>query len=112
MRRDTPRHEARRFELVVLDPPRWSKGRYGAVDLVRDYPSLFKPAVLATAPGGVLVATNNVASVELDAWLDVLDRCARKAGRPLGEVEVLQPEEDFPSPDGRPPLKIAWCRVP
>jgi 23S rRNA (cytosine1962-C5)-methyltransferase len=102
----------RTFDLVVLDPPPWAKGRFGAVDLVRDYASLFKPAVLCAAPGGVVVATNNVASVDRDGWLEGLVRCASKAGRPLGEVEVLLPEADFPSPDGRPPLKIAWCSVP
>jgi 23S rRNA (cytosine1962-C5)-methyltransferase len=101
----------RTFDLVVLDPPAWSKGPYGAVDVLRDYPSLFKPAVLATAPGGVVAATNHVPVVDRDGWLEGLERCARKAGRPLASVELLVPEEDFPSPDGRPPLKIAWCTV-
>ena len=39
---------ARTFDLVVLDPPRWAKSPFGAVDVVRDYASLFKPAVLST----------------------------------------------------------------
>lgn len=99
------------FDLVVLDPPRWSKGKYGAVDVVRDYPSLFKPALLATRPGGVIAATNHVPSVSWDEWADQLDRCARKAGRPLASLERIPPEADFPSPDGQPPLKIAWCRT-
>ena len=68
--------------------------------------------VLATAPGGQVLATNHVPHVALEDWLDVLRRCAMKAGRPLGEVEVLPPEADFPSPDGRPPLKVALCEVP
>lgn len=100
------------YDLVVLDPPRWATSAFGAVDLVRDYATLFKPAVLATAPGGHLLATNQVASVDRDDWLDGLRRTAAKAGRPLGDVEVLAPEADFPSPDGRPPLKIAWIEVP
>ena len=99
------------FDLVVLDPPRWSTSRFGTVDLIRDYPSVFKPAVRCVAPGGQIVATNHVPSVDRDAWIDILRRCAAKAGRPLAEVEILTPEADFPSPDGRPPLKIAWCRV-
>ncbi|MBX2801838.1 MAG: class I SAM-dependent methyltransferase [Myxococcales bacterium] len=97
------------FDLVVLDPPRWSTSRFGAVDVVRDYPGLFKPALCCTVPGGTVVATNHVPSVDLDDWLEVLQRCARKAGRPLAEVEVMTPEADVPSPDGRPPLKVAWC---
>jgi 23S rRNA (cytosine1962-C5)-methyltransferase len=109
--RGGPRLPPRRFDLVVLDPPRWSTSRHGAVDLVRDYPSLFKPAVLIAAPGGVVAATNNAAQVDRDAWLEILERAARKAGRPLASLEVMEPEADFPSPDGRPPLKIAWCRL-
>jgi 23S rRNA (cytosine1962-C5)-methyltransferase len=111
VRRGRPPFPARTFDLVFLDPPRWSTSRQGAVDVVGDYPSLFKPAVLATAPGGTVVATNHVASVDRDAWLHTLERCAAKAGRPLAGIEVLAPEDDLPSPDGRPPLKIAWCET-
>ncbi|MFA6030547.1 MAG: class I SAM-dependent methyltransferase [Elusimicrobiota bacterium] len=109
--RKTPKFAACPFDLVVLDPPAWSKGRFGAVDVVGDYPSLFKPAVLAAKPGGRVLATNHVASVALDAWLDALRRCAEKAGRPLRSVRTLEPDADFPSFDGRPPLKIAVCEV-
>lgn len=99
------------FDLVVLDPPRWSKSAFGAVDVIRDYPSLFKPAVLCCAPGGVVIATNHVPSVDREGWLAVLRRTAEKAERPLTDIEVLTPDSDFPSFDGQPPLKVAVCRV-
>jgi len=73
------RRAPRRFDLVVLDPPRWAKGKFGAVDVVRDYASLFKPALLATAPGGTVLATNHVPEVACDDWLAALERCAAKA---------------------------------
>jgi len=110
-RRRFRRLEPRTFDLVVLDPPRWAKSPFGAVDLVRDYPSLFKPALLCAQVGGELLVTNHVARVHLDDWLDVLRRCATKAGRPIRELEVVPPDEDFPSPDGRHPLKMAWIRL-
>ena len=78
---------------------------------VRDYESLFKPCVLATRPGGTVLAVNHVASVDVDEWLTKLDRCATKADQPLSGLTVLSPEGDFPSPDGKPPLKIALARV-
>lgn len=109
-RRGAPALEARRFDIVVLDPPRWARTPFGAIDVVRDYPSLFKPALLACAEGGAVLATNHVPSVDRDAWLDVLRRTAEKAGRPLASLETLSPEEDFPSSDGRPPLKLAIAR--
>jgi 23S rRNA (cytosine1962-C5)-methyltransferase len=103
--------EPARFDLVVLDPPRWAKSPFGAVDLVRDYPALLKPALLCTAEGGELLVTNNVSSVTLDDWLEVVRRCAQKAGRPIRELNVIRPDSDFPSPDGRHPLKMAWLRL-
>ena len=106
-----PRLKAREFDLVVLDPPTWTKSRFGTVDLVRDYQSIFKPSLLATRRGGAVLAVNHVHSVDQSEWLDALDRCATKAGRPLAEVSVLKPEADFPSPDGRHPLKMAVCRL-
>ncbi|MBI5853595.1 MAG: class I SAM-dependent methyltransferase [Planctomycetes bacterium] len=105
------RIERRQFDVVVLDPPRLAHGSFGKIDLVGDYQSLFKPAWLSTAAGGTLIATNNVASVERDSWLRALERCAEKAGRPLRDVQVLAPDADFPSPDGRSPLKVALCQA-
>jgi 23S rRNA (cytosine1962-C5)-methyltransferase len=99
------------FDLIFLDPPAWAKGPMNAVDVVGDYPSMFKPAVLAAKPGGRVIATNHVASVDFAAWTDALKRCAAKAGRPLKRVEQIPPDADFPSFDGKPPLKVVICEV-
>lgn len=106
-----PKLEPRQFDIVFLDPPRYAKSLFGVVDLVNDYPALFKPALLCTAEGGTLICCNNVAEVARDAWLDQLERSARKAGRTIREAEWILPEADFPSSDGQPPLKIALLRV-
>jgi 23S rRNA (cytosine1962-C5)-methyltransferase len=106
-----PKLEQRQFDLVFLDPPPYAKSLFGVVDLVNDYPALFKPALLCTAEGGSLICCNNVAQVDRDAWLDQLQRSARKAGREVRTAEWIMPEEDFPSPDGKPPLKMVVLGV-
>ena len=106
-----PKLAAQQFDLVFLDPPRYAKSAFGVVDLINDYPALFKPALLATAEGGTMICCNNVAQVDRAAWIDQLERSARKAGRPVREVEWIVPESDFPSPDGQPPLKMVLLRV-
>lgn len=103
--------EAKQFDMVFLDPPRYAKSPFGVVDLVKDYAALFKPALLATAEGGSLICCNNVADVDRSTWLDQLERSAKKAGRVLRALEWIAPEADFPSPDGKPPLKIVLLRV-
>ena len=92
--------------MVVLDPPRLATSPFGKVDVVADYQSLIKPALLCVKDGGKILATNNVAGVAADDWLQDLMRCADKAGRPICGVEWLKPETDFPSPDGNAPLKM------
>lgn len=106
-----PHLEPQQFELVFLDPPRYAKSPFGVVDLVNDYPAVFKPALLCTVEGGTLYCCNNVAEVDRDAWLDQLQRSARKAGRPIRDFEWIAPEGDFPSPDGKPPLKMLALAV-
>ncbi|MGE7960634.1 class I SAM-dependent rRNA methyltransferase [Pseudomonas sp. NPDC089530] len=100
-----PRLEQRQYDLVLLDPPAWAKSAFGTVDLLRDYQSLLKPALLATADNGVLICCNNLAKVAMDDWREQVLRCAEKAGRPVREWQVLTPGSDFPSMDRQPPLK-------
>jgi 23S rRNA (cytosine1962-C5)-methyltransferase len=100
-----PRLTQRQFDLVLLDPPAWAKSAFGTVDLQRDYQSLLKPAILATADNGVLICCNNLAKVALADWREQVLRCAEKLGRPVRDCQVLLPASDFPSHDGQPPLK-------
>lgn len=106
---DYPKLDQQQFDVVFLDPPKWAKSAFGTVDLVRDYQSLFKPAVMATKENGTLIACNNVAKVNREDWVNSLRRCAEKQGRPIKEIEILVPESDFPTLDNNPPLKIAVC---
>lgn len=100
-----PKLEPRQFDLVFLDPPAWAKSAFGTVDLLRDYQSLLKPALQATAEGGTLVCNNNLAKVALEDWRQLVLRCAEKAGRPVRDWQYLPPAADFPSLSGEPPLK-------
>ena len=104
--------EPETFDLVILDPPTLTKTRFGAVDIENDYPSLAKPSALCVKPGGVLLATNHSAAVGLDDWLEIVSRCATKAGREVVSVDVIEPDgvddDDFPPlTDGKRPLKVA-----
>ncbi len=102
-----PRVERERFDMVFLDPPPRAKSPFGAVDVVRDYQSLLKPALGAVADGGALYCTNNAARVDEKDWHAILRQCGEKHGRPIRSLDVLRPGEDFPSIDDHPPLKVA-----
>jgi len=106
-----PRVERRPFDLVVLDPPRFAKTPFGTIDVVRDYQSLWKPALLALADGGAILATNHVPDVTPADFHAMLRRSAEKAGRPLRSLDAIAVDADFPSFDDRPPLKVVLAQV-
>ena len=89
-----PKLEPRQFDLVVIDPPLHSKSPFGVVDLLVDYASVFKPALLCTAVGGTLVCTNRLLSLDRAAWLIQLERAAVKAGRPIKSIEWIEAESN------------------
>jgi 23S rRNA (cytosine1962-C5)-methyltransferase len=89
-----PKLEARQFDLVVIEPPLHSKSPFGVVDLLADYASVFKPALLCTGAGGTLVCSNQVAGLDRSAWVAQLERTATKAGRPIKSVEWPSSEND------------------
>ncbi|WP_299497329.1 class I SAM-dependent methyltransferase [uncultured Shewanella sp.] len=106
-----PKLSATQFDLVFLDPPRFAKSPFGTVDLINDYQSLFKPAMLATKKGGRIVCCNNVAKVEREQWYASLVRCVEKQGRSVSGHTWLTPHDDFPSFDGNHPLKIVVLEI-
>ncbi len=90
-----PKLEARQFDLVIIDPPLHSKSPFGVVDLLVDYASVFKPALLCTAIGGTLVCTNRLPNLDRAAWVTQLERAAVKAGRPIKSIEWIASETDI-----------------
>lgn len=101
------RYPKQSFDMVVLDPPRWAKSKFGTVDLVRDYNSVLKPAIMTVADQGKLFCTNNVAQVDQQQWLDSIERCCIKNERKVKSLTVVNADADFPSFDENHPLKQA-----
>ena len=110
-RRSFRRFKPRQFDVILLDPPTFTKSPFGAVDILRDYPSLLKPCLLACRPGGKVIATHHSADQSMEEWTDIVERCAQKCGRPVKAIEQIIPDPDFPSYDGHHPLKTLLITV-
>ena len=106
-----PKIEPRQFDLVVLDPPAYGKSAFGVINSLVDYASVFKPALLCTAPDGSLICTHRVSEVDRNAWAEQLTRAAAKAGRPVKELSWIELDADFPPTPGREALKVALLRI-
>ncbi|MBL4636869.1 MAG: class I SAM-dependent methyltransferase [Kofleriaceae bacterium] len=99
------------FELVILDPPTRSNGPNGAVDILRDYPSLAKPCVQMVAEGGWLLCTHHHTGIGFDEWQSIVHRTAAKIGRTVVESQRILPDKDFPIVGEEPLLKVLAVKL-
>ena len=91
-----------RFDLVILDPPGFSKTKRGRFSATQDYGSLAALAAGVTAPGGLLLACANVAEWPWRAFRDrvlaglaAAGRSARGGGRlPRARSSTSRPRPD------------------
>ena len=92
--------------MVILDPPTQSSGPNGAVDILRDYPSLAKPCLQMVAEGGWLLCSHHHSGMDFDAWQAIVRRTAEKIGRRIVREERIAPDPDFPIVGEEPLLKV------
>ncbi|MBI4519241.1 MAG: class I SAM-dependent rRNA methyltransferase [Gemmatimonadetes bacterium] len=85
-----------RFDLVVLDPPRFARTRRGLEQALRGYGSLNELAVRVLAPGGILVTCSCSGRVTPDDFTLVLAGVAERTGRALRFLERRGQASDHP----------------
>ena len=107
------RNKGRVFDLVMLDPPTFSKSKKkGVFQVERDYALLAEQAARLVAAEGVLFCSTNAAGWSIDGFRDAIAIGLRAAGRRVtGERFVGQPA-DFPvTPEQPAYLKTFWLRL-
>ena len=101
------------FDLVILDPPGFSRTKSRAFSAARDYGELAGLAARVTAPGGSILACCNVAELPWKSFRERVLAGVAAAGR-TPEVKGVyhEPALDFPTPmRGEPYLKMALVEV-
>ncbi|EYB68531.1 hypothetical protein DEIPH_ctg021orf0042 [Deinococcus phoenicis] len=84
------------FDLVILDPPSFARGKAGVWRAERDYARLAALAAGVTAPGGQLLALTNHAGVTGAAFEQLVTAGLGEAGR-RGRISArLGAGEDYP----------------
>jgi 23S rRNA (cytosine1962-C5)-methyltransferase len=75
--------EARRFGVVVLDPPSFARDRSSRHAAERAYVRLNRLALACVEPGGILASASCTSQVSPEAFHAALAEAARQAGRRL-----------------------------
>jgi 23S rRNA (cytosine1962-C5)-methyltransferase len=105
--------KGRDFDVVLLDPPTFSKSREtGLFRAESDYGKLVKAALPLLKTGGVLFASTNAANWPAEEFLAVLDRSVCDGKRSVLQRHYVPQPPDFPICRAEPAyLKTVWLRI-
>jgi len=102
---DRMRRTGRRFDLVLADPPAFSRAQAGAFSISKDMPRLTAACLRVLDEQGLLVLACNQGSVSPRAFHEAIQRGAQRAKRALRQVHSGGQAPDFASsisfPEGR-----------
>jgi 23S rRNA (cytosine1962-C5)-methyltransferase len=88
--------EGRRFGMLILDPPAFTKGKAALSGALRGYKEINLRAMKLLDPGGILVTCSCSYHMDAPAFLEVLRAAAADAHREFRLVELRTQTRDHP----------------
>ncbi|HSD51768.1 MAG TPA: class I SAM-dependent rRNA methyltransferase, partial [Candidatus Methylomirabilis sp.] len=88
--------EGRRFGMLILDPPAFTKGKAALSGALRGYKEINLRAMKLLDPGGVLVTSSCSYHVDAPAFLEMLRAAAADAHREFRLLEFRTQARDHP----------------
>jgi len=103
----------RRFDVIILDPPTFSRSKEGGVFQVeKDYGALLTAALPLLNPGGIILASANAATLEPEKFLNAIDRALAQSRRRVAGRQYIPQPPDFPVHRAEPAhLKTVWLQM-
>jgi 23S rRNA (cytosine1962-C5)-methyltransferase len=100
-----------RFDMIVLDPPRFARSTRGVPGALRGYRTLNELAVRCLAPGGTLVTCSCTGRVSRDMFRAVLAEVEASSGRRIRILENRGQAGDHPVSPTCPETEYLKCLV-
>ncbi|MHC1764061.1 MAG: class I SAM-dependent methyltransferase [Verrucomicrobiia bacterium] len=104
--------KSRQFDLVILDPPTFSRSKGGVFQVEKDYSALVDLALPLLKPEGVLLASTNAAGLEPERFLRMVHEPIQRARWQIVQEQYVPQPPDFPISRAEPAyLKTVWMRL-
>ena len=101
------------FDVIILDPPTFSRSKEGGVFQVeKDFGALMTAALPLLEPGGLILASCNAATFEPEKFLNAIDRSLARSRRRVVARQYIPQPPDFPVHRAEPAhLKTVWLQI-
>ena len=99
------------FDLVILDPPAFTKSRQAVQSALRGYKEINLRGLKLTRPGGFLVTCSCSQHVSTEMFQDMVNQAARDAKRHVRMVEYRTQAYDHPILPAAPETKYLKCMI-
>ncbi len=100
-----------KFDLVILDPPAFTKTRSAVEGALRGYKEINLRGLKLTRPGGFLVSCSCSQHVLPDMFTDMLNAAARDARKKVRLVEMRTQGHDHPILPAAPETRYLKCAI-
>ncbi|QVY61511.1 class I SAM-dependent rRNA methyltransferase [Cytobacillus gottheilii] len=84
-----------KFDMVILDPPSFARSKKMVFSAEKDYKNLLKEAISITEEGGIIVASTNASSFNMDKFKGFIDQAYRESNKKYQLLEEYSLPEDF-----------------
>ena len=88
--------EGKQFDVVILDPPAFTKNRKGIENAVKGYKEINLRGIKLVKPGGFLVTYSCSHFMDVNLFYDTIASAATDAKRTVREVQFLTQSKDHP----------------
>lgn len=106
--------EELKFDVVILDPPSFATSKDNRFSAAKDYKNLMKSAIEITEDEGIIVASTNCATFNMNKFRKFIDEAFKELHKNYEILEEHTLPEDFAVTDKFPEgnyLKVVFVRV-
>jgi 23S rRNA (cytosine1962-C5)-methyltransferase len=90
------KEEKRKYDVVMLDPPAFTKSRANIEKAINGYKEINLRGMKLVKPGGFLVTSSCTNLVNGETFLRIIDMAAKDARRKIRQVSFLTQSADHP----------------
>ena len=90
------KEEGRKFDVIVLDPPKYAPSRSALDRAARAYKDLNRLGMLLLEPGGIMATYSCSGAVDLETFKQIIAWAALDAGKEVQIIRQFSQPEDHP----------------